>query len=216
MNAERGLSVVAIVTGIVALALSWQANQIAREANELAFEQLKSRIVVLDTQDGPSIYEANQLFCMQTVRLANLGAAPDSVVGYSAVIFLGDRHVTADSEGSSIAFNRDEIIPGIGDFFMRLIQAPDVWPSDIDQVETVDTPLKIDAYTTSDVTISFRYFADLAKYGVDSGYGWTNLTLQKTTPPAGYTPIEVTYTFEMASGQAAESPKFSCNSFKSD
>lgn len=210
---DRIMSIIALTAGVVALLFSFQANQLAKEANQIALQQAMARVVVLNASDGGSGSD-NYITCRHDIRVTNLGGAATALVGFDATITFKDKKLIAESSGEHFAFNRSRIIPDVGDFYITLM-APSS-PGEVLKLEEIagkneqPLPLSIDSFATVDFGTKFRYVIDRSEYEIDSGYRLDSQNVLRKFPLPGYTPIEVEYTLHMASGQSVTTPKLSC------
>lgn len=199
------LSIIALITGIVSLLFSCQANQIARQ-------QITSEMAILDVTDpyAPKgegqvdVYYSvanidleqgiiyGSVSCEWRIRLTNLGGAPTSLIGYKAEVSFGNEKTILESRKSTEIQGSNLFNRGINSFELSITNAEnqetpitDVW---------INMPIKIDAFETLDITamLAFNY----------------SFSLNSKDEPI----LRIVYIFEFSPKQYLVSPSVNCTS----
>jgi hypothetical protein len=221
---EKVVSIVALVVAILAVVFSWQANSIAREANELANRQVSDQIVVLSSLPGsayfkPGSQNANLAGCENDIRLANLGGAPTQIVGIRARLYFEEVEYEIESTGSlapeALPYTENVISPILGDFSVYVMasdgyRGPLMDERFINTDELLAIPYQVDAFTTLDLTN--RIFLS-----VDESAHWTphtssNVQTLVDSPQLieSMSPLEILVAYKLASGNEVLAPRFTC------
>lgn len=223
---DRILAIAAFVAGVVALYFSWQANQIANEANELSQQQITERVSVVSIARNGGVDVLNQqgdrvVGCDIDVVLANLGGASTQIIGLSGTVLLeGTEELSATSQQSSYASTAYTLFqsassPIRGGEFHAL--ASDGYAGQVlsevflDLGNRLNFPFQIDAFGSANITNriiltadpQFTYRTDLITLA--SGEQITSFDNNENRKP-----VAVTVTYELASGRTLTTPSQVC------
>lgn len=213
---DRVVAIAAFAAGIIALYLSWDANNISRQ-------QASPRLIVLVTErlgapiigssapaDAPhlSVYE-----CLYRVRVTNLGGAATSIIGYDTTVRYQDSTVVMSSNDPS-AYTNQSIQSRIGGFLSSLAKERLIGKGCIPEHDPYPTecleelPSTIDAYSTRDFYPRLR--TQITGSSVLSAYLPDPGKSDYQELMSNYKPLTVEYAFRLASGQVLEVPPMVC------
>lgn len=207
---EIWISLLALLVGIIALILSWQANRISLQA-------ISPNIVVLDTNRGGSgskpMSGCYRIWCITSVRLVNLGGAPTSIVSYTATYSYLDSKVTYEGTGWETIYG--VYIPSqaqsITSRFIKSSLVSEYANKPIDPGYHMgddylsfppyreSLPLKISEYEVVDIAILNWFTTDLGEGDFSAG-----------NPDGSFFPLEIIYEFELSNGKVIKIPKSTC------
>ena len=201
---------ISIAMALAALGLSYRANQIAGDANDLALDQAMARPVLIDLSPNGSTIRQGEAVCLYRVRLANVGAAGTSLVGFSAnASFRGDSRVLATNTNyASLA----EVIPNGPGFFV-------IFLTDLSAVEVfvdltsdardnaIDGPLNLAAHSAQDFWIAVTYRFDDTTLSFEST---TNNFGDPVPLPDGFAPVRVEFGLRFASDDTLSTSPEDC------
>jgi hypothetical protein len=215
---DRWISVLALVIGIMALFFSWQANKIASK-------QTTPQVVVLEADrswdytswspDSSNPESEEDAVCSHRIRLANLGGAATSIVGYKASISYRDEELTIEGFGGAYAHPQREESISIIQAPQTLLVAdetpleyPGAW---LNTEYSLPIPFLIDSYTAVDIASNMRFGFDGTANQIGSP-SWNDRESFLYNPPLleGFEPILVSYTLQLASGESIETEKIPC------
>jgi len=217
INIDRLFAVIGFLVALIALFLSWQANNISRQ-------QITSQVVVLTTNNYGAILtnlgsatETTPLQmgfeCFQDIRLTNLGGATTAVVAYEATIQFKESTINLSSE-EAIAYTKDSFESRIGDFAIALLnedgdqgysprfddyaQKPYLlkFPAQIEAFKTIDINQRVRVMTKNSRVISVNFPSP----------GSSDYTDLQTN----FDPLTVAYSLQLSSGQTVLTPPILC------
>jgi hypothetical protein len=201
---EKWLSILALIAGVIALVLSWQANRIANEANEIAYRQIEPNAVILNTVHEGTVIIASvpenegefDFWCQHKIRIANFGGAPESITDYIVSVFYGGS--TTEARGYGEASASGELPKGIGGFETILFKekSDSSYPT---SNEWLSLPLLIDSFSATDIQAAIRISTTLAIRD-------TNIEPIEED----FSLIEAAYTLKTASNKTLASPRVNC------
>lgn len=209
-RAERLVSIISLVIAAVAVLLSYRATHLADQANRIARQQSRSQTVVLDTTRDWSQDEGGTVQCLYRVRLANLGAAPSSLVSFTAAISYNGATAEFNSEANfaSIPF----VFPvGPNHFVVSLADLSRVTVRTDIESEVLSNgirePVNLEGRNARDIWVVFVYSYDTTKYTVDSLFGYYG---EELPPGPGLYPISLSLRFNFADDTTAATRTVNC------
>jgi hypothetical protein len=96
---DKWPEMVAVLFGFIALVLSWQANDIARQ-------QVVPHVVVLGVTTHEVGSGSGRAVCGHEILLANIGGARTAIVGWDASVSVGEREIRVGDQRAA-ARNKD-------------------------------------------------------------------------------------------------------------
>jgi hypothetical protein len=219
---ERILLLAGIVTSLLALFFSWQANQLAWDANKLAERQLTPQLEVLWIRNSWTDRITGNMTgvgCDNMVRLYNPGSAPATITGYSAELHYRGYTLTLGSIKTYAGVRHDMIPNTINLADSYLLTSEDEAKqrnSELAQYkffsfyDALELPIQIEAFSARDlvyrVNLSLGALLDSKDFtaGDPSYSNYDPILLDK------YAPIDIAITFVLANGESVTTPKVIC------
>lgn len=213
-----------ILIGGLALVLSYHANEIAKEANQIAHEQASAQLGVLDmsgfsfTQTERSDLAVNLWVCRFAIQVANLGGSASAIVSYDAEFFFKDHKVTVLESGSPMSGspmiwrNTEELVPftSLEAFFSRNGKFDDVPTQD-------ETRMQRLAEVVEPKTARVFYIAGIVGSPTNTTYTFESFerddfrsTQYDPTKLTGYSPVEIDFVFKTPNEEVIRSPRKPC------
>lgn len=204
---ETLLSVLALVIGIIALYLSWQANQITK-SNVISRIELNhaeytwsERFVVTGIPDA--------IICAHKIRLTNLGGAATSILEARATIYFRDNELDAYSSEGELYF--PEYMEDINPLYIVLMtnkdesERPTSYSHLSDENRQPFLPMKIEGFSTVDFAGRFTFHTESPSiYLLYDHDLWSN-------PGRGERhALSLAYIFVFSSGETVETPRINC------
>ena len=216
---DRVLNIVALTAGIVALFFSWQANQIAREANEIAFQQVNAQVAILASEFNGGGFSYNdqeghyEVRCGQIIRVSNLGGASTSIVSYDAGVYYKGAELLTSSE-RPFAYPTETLATQMHDFqfvFVKQLALRDLpdttWVTD---EYYLPFPVQIGSFTSIDIHSVLSFLLDGVRQTGEIDVPYREYELDKPQSKYDLSPIEVAYTLRTDSGQVLKTARILC------
>jgi hypothetical protein len=196
-------NLLSITLGLIAVFLSWQAYQIAKDVKEG-----RPNILLAYANPGglvPYPYggtDGNYILCMQSVRFQNAAGSPTTLTGFDLVIADGyGKSIQLSSQsGTAHIIANPNLLSEIGSFYAYL------FPDDLQISEQnfgiphqLELPAQIEPYSAIDIQTGLRFFIGSPL--------WQTLNDPDLEQSLFITLI---YTFHFASGQNLSTPEMTC------
>lgn len=219
---EQWLSLGALVISLLALFVSWQANQIART-------EFTSQMVVLDSTIVAADFSVNSpeggpaFGCIERLRFANTSNAADSIVSFDTIVYyentvsrfdghmFGRNNYDLLQENSRFQFDVSEelslVLVKLNVNLARQYAYGGVSlnPAINDEVPAIEFPLHIEGYTSSDYEIAtVFYFHPSTDFDIKLDGEWIRVN------PVDFPLLEYEITFYLASGQTFSTNRNHC------
>ncbi len=219
---DNWLSILTLFLGGAALILAWRGN-------EIAVQQYKSNVIVLNSKtigvdfDGTHP-DVTMLGCMERHRLANLGSAANSIVGYDTIIYYKDTF--SEFKGHGEAWNSYSLsqpsasrtTDNIADLLRGIIDRLDTQVVPLqetankspinDTLRSVPFPISVEANSAFDLEMTFVYgLLRGNQFNVSEGGAFFFPDAPKDLPP-----LEHEFVFKLATGEAIRSTRIECYS----
>ncbi len=222
LNVERIVSIIALIVGLFALYFSWDANRVAREANEISLRQVTPKVIPLSVEyaSGAFVEKENGkrwISCATIVRLSNVGGASTDIVEQEATVYFDGLQQAVSSTGA-YAYAKQPLADAIGNLDVVFIERGVVKGliQDTMSQENIDTstqlafPVRIDAFATIELFPRISLMVDSSRSTWDPMKNDPQSFMYDPKVIEGHMPLDVVYTFKLASGQIVTSPRTTC------
>jgi hypothetical protein len=210
LKPDKVVSGLSLVVSVIALLLSYQSNQIAKEQGiaHVIFEG--SRYIFT-----PPDSSGETLTCTYKIRLSNIGQLSTTLVNYDAIILY--RNTASVSRGTGETW----VFDGAFDF----TNLPLTFPPQFEMLDeealrgqepTLSLPVQIESGDTVDVILRTKLkFDESIRFFIIPSSSYTRFWNQDFT---GFyeegTPLRVRLSLYMSSGQILETPELICTFLK--
>ena len=194
---ETWVSIIALITGIVSLFFSWQANQIT-------FRLANSQVAILEIKQGTYGYDiyGRRAACQHNIRLTNLGGVPTAFIGYKVEFSYKDQRIELENTASHTKTYEDLLGAGLGDFQIVFLKdnlsVADTFIDITKQENWLTLPTKIEAFATLDIPTIINFWFD----------DTTHIFTDEAVP--GVSPIQVIYILKFTPNQSVVSTPVNC------
>ncbi len=213
------ISIGGIVISLIALFLSFQANRIAKESNNIAVLERTPQIVVLDSQKSTSFnfsYSPGRAACYHVLRVVNMGGAKASIVEITADINYKRNKITVDQIGDAPYLPKKNLTNTLSDFRLFIFSNTNPYVRELGSSPNKDDlqefPIEIGAQSVVNIYLEIDLLVDKEFYALETPNRDNPNDVFTYAPEAlkDFDPIEVTFHLMPAIGQSAMSESISC------
>lgn len=222
LNVERIISIAALIIGFLALYFAWDANRVAREANEISFRQATPKVIPLSVEYSVGAFTEKEngerwISCATTIRLSNVGGASTDIVEQETTVYLDGLQQAVSSTGA-YAYAEQPLNESVGSLEVVFIERGVVKgliqdamsQENVDRSAQLSFPVRIDAYATIELFPRISFTVDSSRSTWDPMKNNPQAFMYDPKLIEDHAPVDVVYTFKLATGQIVTSPRTTC------